>query len=68
MARAYFNMPSLTPTFVDICEEDWEPGDEGMRRELRVPMYSTSPDAQKWQRCYTELIVGHGFTVACASS
>ena len=30
VARAYFNAPSLSPTFVDICDEDFEEGDEGM--------------------------------------
>ena len=30
LARAYFNAPSLPPTFVDICDEDFEEGDEGM--------------------------------------
>ena len=30
VARAYFNAPSLSPTFVDICDEDFEKGDEGM--------------------------------------
>ena len=29
-ARACFNAPSLSPTFVDICGEDLEEGDEGM--------------------------------------
>ena len=37
-ARAYFNAPSLSPTFVDICDEDFEEGDEGMCGELTVSM------------------------------
>ena len=45
VARAYFNAPNLVPTFVDICEEDREPGDEGMCGELLVSMYGTRPAA-----------------------
>lgn len=28
VARAYDNVPSFVPTFVNICEEDFEEGDE----------------------------------------
>ena len=28
VSRAYFYAPSLNPTFVQICAEDFEPGDE----------------------------------------
>lgn len=68
VARAYFNAPSLSPTFVDICEEDFEEGDEDNCGELRVSMYGTRPAAQNWQRCFTELLVGQGFTVTRAST
>lgn len=51
VARAYFNAPSLTPTFVDICDEEREPGDEGMCGEVSVSMCGTRLAAQNWQRC-----------------
>ena len=68
VARAYFNAPNLKPTFVDICEEDWEEGDEDMCGELLVSMYGTRPAASNWQKCYTDLLVDNGFnrTRACA--
>lgn len=45
VARACFNASSLTPTFLDVCDQDWEPRDEGMCCELRVPMSGTRPAA-----------------------
>lgn len=35
VARAYFNAPSLKPTLVEICDEDFGPGGENMCGELR---------------------------------
>ena len=61
VARAYFNAPSLSPTFVDICEEDFEEGDEGMCGELKVSMYGAGPAASNWKKCYTKLLVDNGF-------
>ena len=65
VSRAYFYAPSMQPTFVDICEEDFQPGDEGMCGELLVSMYGTRPAAGNWQRCYTELL-SHGFVGAAS--
>ena len=61
VARAYFNAPNLVPTFVDICEEDREPGDEGMCGELLVSMYGTRPAANNWQKFYTKVLLDNGF-------
>ena len=61
VARAYFNAPSLTPVFVEICDEDREEGDEGMCAELLVSMYGTRPAARNWQICYTSLLQENGF-------
>jgi hypothetical protein len=68
VARAYFNAPNLTPLFVEICEEDREPGDEYMCGELLVSMYGTRPAASNWQKCYTELLQMNGFKVTRAST
>lgn len=68
VARACFNAPSLTPTFVEICEEDFEPGDEDKCGELRASMYGMRPAAQNWQHCYTELSESNGFTVTRSST
>ena len=50
VSRAYFYANSDRPTFVEICEEDWEPGDEAMCGELNVSMYGTRRAAQNWQK------------------
>ena len=68
VARAYFNAPNLTPVFVDICDEDREPGDEQMCGELLVSMYGTRPAASNWQKCYTQLLLDHGFRRTRAST
>ena len=68
VARAYFNAPSLSPTFVDICDEDFEEGDEGMCGELMVSMYGARPAASNWQKCYTKLLVDNGLTKTRAST
>jgi hypothetical protein len=64
VSRAYFYAPSLNPTFVEICEEDFEPGDEQRCGELAVSMYGTRPAAMNWQKCYTDLLIANGFTAA----
>ena len=68
VARAYLKAPNLMPTFVELCDEDREPGDEGMRGELLVSMYGTRPTANNWQKGYTTLATENGFkrTRACA--
>ena len=68
VARAYFNAPNLTPVFVELCDEDKQPGDEGMCGELLVSMYGTRPAASNWQKCYTDLLCGHGFRMTRANT
>ena len=50
ISRAYFYAPSTTPTFVDICDEDWAGGDEWNCCELFVSMYGTRSAAVNWQK------------------
>ena len=38
VARVYFNVPSLEPTFAEICEEDLEAVGEDMCGELVICM------------------------------
>lgn len=45
--------PSLFPTSVKICEDDFQLGD-GDTCELLVSRYGTRPVAQHWQRCFTK--------------
>lgn len=65
VARAYFNAPFLSST-VEICEEDFQEGDEDRCGELRASMYGTRPASQNWQRCYAELLVNNCFMVTRA--
>ena len=67
VSRAYFYARSDAPTFVEICEEDWEPGDESRCGELNVSMYGTRQAAQNWQRCVTEVLTKNGFRQARSS-
>ena len=68
VSRAYFYAESLKPTFVLICEEDFEDGDEDQCGELLASMYGARPAAGNWQRCYTELLKKNGFTTALSST
>jgi hypothetical protein len=68
IARAYFNAPNLVPLFVDLCDDDREPGDEGMCGELLISMYGSRPGASNWQKCYTDLLLAHDFKVTRAST
>lgn len=65
VARAYFNAPSLV---VEICEEEFQPGDEDMCGELVVSMYGTWAAAENWQKCCSSLLTGHGIKVTRAST
>lgn len=68
VARAYPNAPYLTPTFVDICGEDYEEGHKYLRGELMFSMYGTRLAALNWQLCDATLLTDSGFkfTKACA--
>ena len=67
ISRAYFYARSESPTFVEICSEDFEAGDEDRCGELQVSMYGTRQAAQNWQHCMTELMEANGFTPAKSS-
>eukprot|EP00973_Karenia_brevis_P017402 2386238-Karenia_brevis.AAC.1 len=67
ISRAYFYAPSEKPTFVEICKEDFEPGDEEKCGELQVSMYGTRQAAQNWQSCVINLMERNGFVSAKSS-
>ena len=68
VSRAYFYAPSLKPTFVQICAEDFEQGDEHRCGKLLVSMYGTRPAAGNWQRCYTDVLKANGCTTSPSST
>ena len=63
VARAYFNAPSTSPVFLELCEEDRKLGDKGTRGELSVSMYGTRSAARNWQKCVTDQLYNCGFRV-----
>ena len=67
ISRAYFSAKSDAPTFVEICEEDRQLGDDNMCGELNVSMYGTRGAAQNWQRCVSEVLTKQGFVQAKSS-
>ena len=46
MSRAYFYAPVTRPFFINIPDEDWEDGDEGLVGHLQVSLYGTRDAAQ----------------------
>ena len=53
VSRAYFYARSLEPTYVELCEEDCEPGEEDMCGRLNQAMYGTRAAAKEWQSEFT---------------
>ena len=52
-SRAYFHAPCIRPVFVDIVDEDWQPGDEEKCGRLNVSVYGTRDAANNWEAAYT---------------
>eukprot|EP00973_Karenia_brevis_P093559 12417904-Karenia_brevis.AAC.1 len=67
VSRAYFYAVSETPTYVKLCSEDQDEGDQGMCGELRVSMYGTRKAAQNWQKCVHGSLSKLGFRCGQAS-
>ena len=67
ISRAYFYAKSDVPTFVEMCEEDHQLGDDNMCGELNVSVYGTRGAAQNWQRCVSEVLTKQRFVQAKSS-
>ena len=61
VSRAYFYAPTSRPVYVQLPEEDREPGDENMCGKLRVSMYGTRDAAMNWATEYGETLKKAGF-------
>ena len=61
VSRAYFYAPAARPVYVQLPDEDKEPGDEGMCGKLRVSMYGTRDAAMNWANEYAETLRAAGF-------
>ena len=67
VARAYFNAPSTSPVFVELCEEDRRFEDEGTCGELAVSVCGTRSTTVNWQTCYTDLLCNCEFRLSPCS-
>ena len=61
LSRAYFYAPVTRPLFINIPDEDWEEGDEGLVGQSRDA-------AQNWAATYTKFLVKIGFHKGTASN
>eukprot|EP00973_Karenia_brevis_P088796 12315265-Karenia_brevis.AAC.1 len=48
--RAYFCAPATRELYIEIPEEDWEPGDEDKVGKLNLSLYGTRDAAQNWAK------------------
>ena len=65
--RAYFYAEAPRPLYIDIPEEDREPGDEGMVGCLQLSLYGTRDAAMNWAREYTSKLESWGFRKGSSS-
>ncbi len=65
--RAYFYAPAARPMFIEIPDEDFEEGDNGMVGQLNLSLYGTRDAAVNWTRTFTGHLEQIGFTVGRAS-
>ena len=61
ISRAYFYAPARRSVFIEVPEEDKDPGDGDVVGELRMSLYGTRDAAQNWQECYTKHLEDLGF-------
>ena len=61
VSRAYFYAKAIRKVYVEIAEEDREPGEGDMVGELLHSMYGTRDAAQNWQEEFSNMLEGIGF-------
>ena len=61
VSRAYFYAAAVRPVYVQLPDEDREPGDEGKCGRLRVSMYGTRDAAMNWAAEYGETLKAAGY-------
>ena len=49
VSRAHFYAKCRRDVFVQIADEDWQPGDEHRCGKLNLSMYGTRDAAQNWE-------------------
>lgn len=60
VSRAYFYAPSVRPVYVQVVDEDRQPGDENMCGRLSVSMYGTRDAALNWHEHYRDHLISLG--------
>ena len=65
--RAYFYAKVTRPVFIEIPEEDREPGDELKVARLNLSLYGTRDAAQNWAAEYTGYLLALGFEAGAAT-
>ena len=67
VSRAYFYATAIRKVYVEIAEEDREPGDEHMVGELQYSTYGTRDAAQNWQEEFSSMLESVGFKAGRSS-
>ena len=67
VSRAFFHAKARRDVYVQIAEEDREPGDEGRCGKLNFSMYGTRDAAQNWASEYADMLMSIGFIQGKAS-
>ena len=67
VSRAYFYAKATRKVYLEIFDEDREPGDENMAGELQYNMYGTRDAAQNWQEEFSDMLKRIGFSAGRSS-
>ena len=67
VSRAYLYAPCEEDIYVQIAEEDKEPGDETKCGKLKMAMYGTRAAAKAWKHHFTHVLKKHGFVPGLAN-
>ena len=62
VSRAYFYAKALRPVYVQIPQEDLQPGETGLCGNLLLSMYGTRDAAQNWHEEYAKTLPEAGLT------
>ena len=68
VSRAYFYAKRTRALYIQIPDEDWEPGDEGRVGELQLCLHGTRDAAQNWAETYTKYLTCLCRPTSCSRS
>ena len=67
VSRAFFHAKAWRDVYVQMAEEDREPGDDNRCGKLNYSMYGTRDAAQNWASEYANMLISIAFTQGRAS-